>query len=114
MKDVNTEDRLCDFIKDFGDDFCGLELLLFFSRHPRARFNRPSVLHALTTKQFDIGIALKHLIDKKLVVTYTEHGITLYALTKEEPLHSLATQLKDIDQHQWQILLEHILDTQDI
>ncbi len=114
MKDIDIEDKLCNFIKDFGDDLCSLELLLFFSRHPNARFNRTAVLHALTTKQFDTGIALKQLIDKKIVVTYSENGITLYALTKEEPAHSLAAQLINIDQHQWQIILEHLLNAQGI
>lgn len=114
MKDIGIEDKLCNFIKGFSDDLCSLELLLFFSRHPNARFNRTAVLHAITTRQFDTGIALKQLIDRKLVVTYTENGISLYALTKEEPAHSLAAQLVNIDQRQWQVVLEHILDAQDI
>jgi hypothetical protein len=114
MKNIEIEDKLCDFIKDIGDDLCSLELLLFFSRHPDARFNRTAVIHAITSKQYDTGIALKHLMDKKIVVTYSENGITLYALTKEEPVHSLTAQLVAIDQHQWQIVLGHLLDTQGI
>ena len=114
MKDVEIEDKLCNFIKGFGDDLCSLELLLFFSRHPNARFNRTAILHALTSKQFDTGISLKQLIDKKMIVTYLENGITLYGLTKEEPTHSLAAQLIDIDQRQWQIILEQLLNAQGI
>ena len=114
MKEVDIEDKLCSFIREFGDDLTSLELLLFFSRHPHARFNRPAVFHALTAKQFDVGIALKRLVDRKLVVTCCEHGMTLYALTKDEPAHSLATQLANIDQHQWQTIIEHILDAQGI
>lgn len=114
MKDIDLEDKLITFIKDFGDDLCSLELLLFFSRHPSARFNRTAVIHSLATRQFDTGIALKRLIEKKIIVTYTENGISLYALTKEEPAHSLATQMVSIDQHQWQIILGCILDAQGI
>jgi hypothetical protein len=114
VRDIDIEEKLCNFIKDFGDDLCSLELLLFFSRHPNARFNRTSILHVLTTKQFDTGIALKQLIEKKMVVTYSENGITLYALTKEEPTHSLAAQLINIDQRQWQVILEHLLNAQGI
>jgi hypothetical protein len=111
---TNLEDKLSNFIKDFSDDLCSLELLLFFSRHPNARFNRSALTHALTSKQFDTGVALKRLTEQKLVVTYSEHGITLYALTKEEPARSLALELINIDQKQWQVLLEHILNAQDI
>ncbi len=115
MKNIDLEDKLCSFIRDFGEDLCSLELLLFFSRHPKARFNRTAVLHApISSGQFDTGIALKHLIDKKIVVTYSENGITLYALTKEEPLHTLAAELINVDQQQWQMVLEQILNVNGI
>jgi hypothetical protein len=115
VKEIDIEDKLCDFIKNFSDDLYSLELLLFFSRHPNARFNRTAVLHApVKSRQFDTGISLKQLIDKKLVVTYHENGIILYALTKEEPLHTLSAQLANIDQRQWQIILGYILDAQGI
>jgi len=114
VEEIGIEDKLVVFIKDIGDDLCSLELLLFFSRHPHARFNRSAVLHALRCHQFEAGIALKRLIDKKVIVTYFENGISLYALTKEEPSHSLAAEMVNIDQLQWQKLLEHILKTQGI
>jgi hypothetical protein len=114
VKDTQIEDKLGNFIKEFSEDLCSLELLLFFSRHPHARFNRTAVLHALTTKKFDTHAALKILVDKKIVVSCFENGITLYTLTKEEPAHSLAAQLVNIDQRQWQVILAHILDGQGI
>jgi hypothetical protein len=111
---TNLEDKVSNFIKSFADDLCSLELLLFFSRHPNARFNRSAVTHALTTKQYDTGVALKRLTEQKLIIICLEHGITLYALTKEEPARSLALELINIDQKQWQALLEQILNAQDI
>jgi hypothetical protein len=114
VKDIGVEDKLCVFIEEIAEDLCSLELLLFFSRHPQARFNRTAVLHSINGKRFDAAISLNLLIDKKLVVTYLENGLTLYALTKEEPAHSLAVQLINIDQSQWQAILEHILDANGI
>ena len=114
MEDFKLDDRLCDFIKDFGDDLCSLELLLFFGRHPHARFNRTAVIHALNSGRFDCGGALKRLIDRKLVVTCLENGMALYSLTKEEPAHSVVIELKKIDQRQWQKVLEQILTAQGI
>jgi hypothetical protein len=108
------EDRLCDFIKNFSDDLCSLELLLFFGRHPKARFNRTAVLHALNTGRIDCGISLKRLIERKLVITCIENGISLYCLTKEEPVHTLVVDLTKIDQRQWQSVLEQILNDQGI
>jgi hypothetical protein len=114
VKEIKIEDQLCIFIKKFCDDLCSLELLLFFSRHPNARFNRSAVLHAVTNKRFDANTALKKLLDSKVVVTFSENGITLYALTKSEPEHTLASQMLNIDQRQWQVILLQILDAQDI
>lgn len=115
MNNIELADKLCSFIRDLGEDLCSLQLLLFFSRHPHARFNRTAVLHApISASQFDVAISLKHLIDKRIVVTYSENGITLYALTKEEPLHSLAEELINVDQQQWQIIIEQILNVNGI
>ena len=114
MKDIDIGERLCTFVKDFCDDLSSLELMLFFSRHPHARFNHSAVLHVLASKRFDAAIALKRLVEKKIVVTYSENGITLYALTKEEPIHGLAAQLIDIDQGQWQLIVEQILTVEGI
>jgi hypothetical protein len=114
VKEIKIADQLCSFIKSFCDELGSLELLLFFSRHPNARFNRSAVLHSVTTKRFDTGLALKKLIDNKVVITYTENNITLYALTKVEPAHSLACQMLTIDQSQWQVVLLQILEAQDI
>jgi hypothetical protein len=114
LRDTQIEDKLRNFINEFSEDLCSLELLLFFSRHPHARFNCTAVLHALTTKKFDTNTALQVLVAKKIVVSCHENGITLYTLTKDEPAHSLATQLANIDQRQWQIILEQILDVHGI
>jgi hypothetical protein len=114
LKELEIGDKLCTFVKDFCDDLCSLELMLFFSRHPHARFNHSAVIHVLTSKRFDAALALKRLVDKKIVVCYPENGITLYALTKDEPTHSLAAQLVHIDQRQWQIIVEQILTVEGI
>jgi hypothetical protein len=114
LKDIELEDKLCNFIKDFCDDLNSLELLVFFGRHPLARFNRTAVIHALLSNQFDAGIALKVLIDRKMVNVYNENGMILYSLTKEEPAHSLAKELVNIDQGRWQKIVEQILKIQDL
>jgi hypothetical protein len=109
VKDIVVEDKLCVFIAEIAGDLGSLELLLFFSRHPAARFNRTAVLHSVNGQQLQSALSLKLLVDKKLVVTCLENGLTLYALTREEPARSLALQLINIDQGQWQTIIEQIL-----
>jgi len=114
VENILIEDELCVFIRDLGEDLSSMELLLFFSRHPQARFNRMALLRAMSGKQFDPIVALKRLMDRKIIVTCNENGITLYALTKQEPAHSLAAELTKIDQWQWQKILGQILKAQGI
>jgi hypothetical protein len=109
VENINTRDMIANFIKNFANDLCSLELLMFFGRHPNARFNRTAVLRAISAKRFDTGIALKHLMDQKLVITFFENGITLYALSKEELIRTAVFELKNIDRLQWQSLVEQIL-----
>ena len=114
MLNNELENRLGKFIGEFGDDLCSLELLLFFGRHPNARFNRTAVVHALSSRKFDTGVALKKLTDSKLVLTYNDGGLSLYGLTKDEAVRDIVDNLISIDQGQWQNILEKILDAQGI
>jgi hypothetical protein len=114
LRDIDIEDKLFNFIKNFCDDLNSLELLVFFSRHPKAKFNRTAIIHALLANQFDAGIALKRLIDKEMVITHSENGITLYSLTRKEPAHSLASELVNIDQSKWQKIVQQIIKAQEI
>lgn len=109
MIDIAIQNKLLEFIKDFGDDLSSLELLLFFGRHPHTRFNQTAIVQALNVRQFDRAKALRCLINKGLVVTCSENGITLYSLTRDASQRSLVLGLLDINQHQWQLIAERIL-----
>ncbi|MDP2917786.1 MAG: hypothetical protein Q8O16_07665 [Dehalococcoidia bacterium] len=109
MQDIAVQDKLLEFINDFGDDLSSLELLLFFGRHPHARFNRAAVAHALNIRRIDLVKSLRCLIDRKLVVTCVENDVTLYSLTRDASLQTLVLGLLDIGQHQWQLIAERII-----
>jgi len=114
VDEFSVEDNLCNFIKDFCDDLSTLQLLLFFSRHPNAHFNRSALMHALPVKQFDTGVALERLIEKKIVVASHENGLNLFSLTNNEAIRTLAIQMLNIDQSRWQVILDNILDAHGI
>jgi hypothetical protein len=114
VNEYRIEDDLCNFVKDFCDDLSTLQLLLFFSRHPNAHFNRSALMHALPVKQFDTGAALDRLIEKKIVVMGNENSLSLFSLTKDEAVRKLAIQMLNIDRSRWQVILENILDAHGI
>lgn len=98
--EITTEVDTNDIIKDLGGNYKSFELLLFFCHHPDTRFSRNAINHAIEAEQLEIATALNELIEKKIVVLSTQNNIGLYSLTKEEPVHSLASILMNIDYSQ--------------
>jgi hypothetical protein len=114
VENVKIEGNLLNLINELSDDLYALELLVFFSRHPHTRFNRAAVFRAVGNRPYDTAVALKRLMEKEIVVAYNENKTMLYSLTKDEVLHNMCSQIINIDQQQWRLILEHILDVQGI
>jgi hypothetical protein len=106
VKEITVDEKLCQFIKEYGNDRCSLELLRFLGRHPHARFCRLAIVPALSARSLDMQEALRHLMDKGLVTEYAANGVHFYSLTEDESLRSLALGLAALDWHQWQLMLE--------
>ncbi len=101
--------KLCQFTEKYTDDQCCLlELIQFFGRYPHTRFSRLAVIHALNGRRLSTERALRYLVDKGVVKRYSENNVSLYSLTEDESLCSLALGLAKIDWCQWQLLLKQI------
>jgi len=90
-------DKLSQFMKEYDSDQCSLELLLFLGRHPRTRFSRLAIVHALNAWRLDIERALRRLGERGLVKTYTENGTSFYSLTEDKSLCSPVLDLLKTD-----------------
>ena len=100
-------EHLCQLIKEYSDDPYCLELIQFFGWHPNARFSGLAILHALSVsgERRYIEKALRQLIDKGVVKTYSENNIALYCLTDDEALRQAALDIARLDWSQWQVML---------
>lgn len=105
--EIATQEKLCQFIKEYADDHYCLELLRFFGGYPHARFSELAVVHALNSNPGKLHTkrALRRLADKGVVKTYIENNVPLYSLTDDESLFSLALDLAKLDWRQLQLLL---------
>jgi len=106
VQDIAVEQKLRQFIKEFGDDRCSLELLTFLGKHPHTRFSRLAIIHALDAPRSDIDRALQHLINKGLIIIHDGNDIPVYTLSDSELLHRLALNLAGLNQCQWQLVLK--------
>ncbi len=106
MHEIVIEEKLRDFVKDYCDGRCSMQLLLFLGKHPHARFSQLAMVHALDARKTEIEKALTYLSDKRLVVTWNaENGLPFYSLTEQEPLCGLVSGLVALDWWQWQLML---------
>jgi len=110
VSEINIAEKLSQFIKEYADDHCCLELLRFFGGHPNTRFGGLAVVHALDVngRRLYIERAVRHLMDKGVVRTYIENNVPLYSLTEDEPLCSLASDIAKLDWCRWQLVLQQL------
>jgi hypothetical protein len=97
----------CQLIEKYGKEPYCLELLQFFGWHPNTRFSRLAILHALaaTNERRFLDIALRRLVDKGIVTTYSENNVPFYCLTEDLSLRQEALDAACIDWSQWQDML---------
>ncbi len=106
VSEVAIEEKLCQFIKEYADgQYCLLELLRFWGRHPNTRFSQLAIVHALDSRRLYVETALKHLINEGIIKTYIENGDFRYSLTEDEELRNLVLDLARLNWCQWQLML---------
>ena len=100
------EEKLWQFIKEYNEDQCSLELLHFWSRHPKTRFSQRAIMHTLKMHKYEADKALSRLSEKGILVKNAEKGVTIYSLTREEALFGLIMKIATLDWRQFHSLLE--------
>jgi len=80
---VATREKLDEVIKGYADDRSCQEVLLFLGRHPRTRFSRLAIVHALNGYKWYTEQALNRLTDDGVVKRYAESDLPLYSLSAD-------------------------------
>lgn len=104
---IAIPEKLYQFAREYMDDHYCLELLQFFGAHPRTRFSKLAVTHALNVsgERLYIEKALKCLVEKGAIAVVTENNTVFYSLTDDETLNSLALAFAKLGWGQWQTML---------
>ncbi len=93
-----TDQDLISFLKE--NDFTGhrLRLLLFWGRHPQAKFNLDCIAHVLDITHHHLHEMLRELIEKGMVEEkYCSSGIAHYSLNPEHELSDYVQELAMMD-----------------
>ncbi|MBN1690640.1 MAG: hypothetical protein JW901_06430 [Dehalococcoidia bacterium] len=93
-----TDHDLISFLRE--NDFTGhrLRLLLFWGRHPQAKFNLDCIAHVLDITHHHLREMLRELIEKGMVEEkYCTSGIAHYSLNPEHALSDYVQELATLD-----------------
>ena len=101
--------NLCSLVREYGREPYCLEIIQFFGWHPNAGFSAYAILQALGAGAGRRYVArtLHRLVDKGMVVTYSENGIRLYRLAREGSLRREAIDMAALGWGQRQKTLRH-------
>jgi len=93
-----TDHDLISFLRE--NDFTGhrLRLLLFWGRHPQAKFNLDCIAHVFDITHHHLREMLRELIEKGMVEEkYCTSGIAHYSLNPEHALSDYVQELATLD-----------------
>jgi hypothetical protein len=87
-----------------------LGIVRFFAAHPRGRFSKLAIVHAMddTDSRKDIEKAMADLVVAGVLTTVTENRVCYFRLTHAEPVHGIVTKTADMDWRQWQLVCERV------
>ena len=107
VSNVMIEDSLCRFLDRHGNNRVKRELLLFWVRHPNAKFNRSAICYAAGCNKQDAERALMTMVEGGLLDTCPNgNGVTLYSLTRKEDIRRPVLELATLGWGRWQLMLE--------
>lgn len=93
---------LFDFLKENGFTGFKLKLLLFWGRHPQAKFNIDCIAHVLNTTRHQLHGTLSELIDMGMInEQYCASGIAHYSLNQEHVINQYVSELSKLD---WSVI----------
>jgi hypothetical protein len=87
-----------------------LGVVRFFAMHPRGRFSRLAVIHAMDDSESrrEIEKAIDDLIETGVLKAGTEKGVCCYRLTADEPVRGIVLKTSEMDWRQWQLVFERV------
>ena len=83
VSQVATREKLYEVIKGYADDRSCQEVLLFLGRHPRTRFSRLAIVHALNGYKWYTEQALSRLTSDGVIKRCLEGTVPLYTLSAD-------------------------------
>ncbi|BAZ97143.1 MAG: hypothetical protein QQM50_05560 [Dehalococcoides mccartyi] len=99
--DKETKMELDEFLKQSAVDYTSRQIILLFSKHPFARFDRSAIASTIEGGS-DILPTLQSLVSSGIIKLCQKGGAELYYLTSEPELREMVTRLGNMEWKQQQ------------
>jgi hypothetical protein len=83
---IPIEINIRHFSKEYADDPHCLEVILFLAKHPRTRFSKEVIVHALNTKTVYIEKTIRRLISDGIMKKHARNNVFFYSLTEDKSI----------------------------
>lgn len=103
--EISVSEEVCNLIKEYKNDYCSLQLILFFADHPYMQFDELAIIHALNQDNGSVYIqrTLSNFVERGIIKTQIGSSGSLYSLP--ENVRRLVLELAKLAPHQRQLLL---------
>jgi hypothetical protein len=87
-----------------------LGVVRFFAAHPRGRFSRLAIVHALdeTDTHRDIEGAMTDLVEADVLKETTENMVCYLRLTPDDPVRGIVLKTAEMDWRQWHLVFARV------
>ena len=97
-------------VKKLINNRCCLALLRFFVSHPKGRFSKLAIVHAIddSDSKLEVEKALVQMVDEGILDMNIENDISFYLLTREATVRQIVLDMGEFDWRHWQLVLENM------
>jgi len=97
-RDRVNKERLIRFLEEHGNTFSKLEVLLFLSRHPQAKFSFDAIAGSRGARRLELADGVKSLVREGIVhAEVSDRDMVWFSLTANQSKRKCVEELTELD-----------------
>ena len=107
---IASEKQLFQLLSEYSGNRAKKDLLVFWCRHPNAKFARSAIYCDSGLNRLEVDKALEEMVEAGLVDTSVHNSVRLYWLTANEERRRPITELATLGWTQWQRMVNRMAE----
>ena len=107
---IASQKQLFQLLSKYAGNRATKDLLVFWCRHPNAKFARSAIYCDSGPSRLDVDKGLEEMVEAGLVDTNVHNSVRLYWLTVNEEKRQPITELATLGWAQWQRMVRRLAE----